>query len=372
MADNYFNRALNAAVESRRMLGKPTLAADYVDARTASGQWTPMANLLGYNSPAQPNSVGNAGPCPTGMKRDAYGNCKPDYMPQVSSARETCINQHPKNKWVVNPVTGQGYCDTSGQVEPTPSGRDIETGAGLGKPLGYLDSSTLQVEADKTPLPWMKTGAYADALAQMLNSPAFGGQTLEELENARIQAMRQGSAENFGYAADEMTRRLAQQAQAKGMYTSSAHGQNLQQGLGDLLRQKTAQEAQYEADIRGERPGLLLQQRQQQAEIANIWGTMDLNAQAQNLDGALQGRLLEYDRQLKNSNLTLSAFNGNMNLLGMFLDYELNSARTDNDSRLVMAQIDKLYNDMSLEQRSTFQNLIQMMISGFAGGFGNK
>jgi DNA helicase IV len=235
-----------------------------------------------------------------------------------------------------------------------------------------IDKKDIIVPENKDKIPYATMGAYGQAFSDMLSGPTFGNQTLEELENARVAAL-QGDLENqYGFQADEMTKRLNRQAAAQGMFGSSSRTGNIEQGLSELGRQQMVEFNKGAADIRGERPELLLQEKQQRAQIADMWGRMDQQMQATNLDAMLNNKLMEYERQAKNGELTLSAFEGNINKLSLFLKYMVSKADTDNDTAILGAQIDKIYAEMNEAQRAAFRDWVELNMRSLGlGGFGN-
>lgn len=311
----------------------------WVDKRREEGKKTPVADFWGYEGPTATKT------------------------PQ-QICEERAANGEPV-AWVVNTALGHGQCvPTEGVKTSLPTVTSISAFVSVPTNIKREDFA---IKPDTTPIPYTQMGAYGQAFQDMLNTPAFGGQTLEELENARIAALQGDLQNQYGYQADEMTRRLNQEAASKGMFTSGARVGAIGQGLSELGRQQQVELAKGSADIRGERPELLLQEREQRANIANMWGQMDLDSQKANLDAMLNNKLMEYDMQFKNGQLTIDAFNGNVNQLALFLDYMVSSANTANDTALISAKIDEMYAGMTEEQKANFRD----WITTWSGAYGN-
>lgn len=298
---------------------------------------------------------------PTG---NGSGNYDPGNYDKTMTPQQAC-EQREGYHWEPT-LAGGGACvpNNPSVPEPTPTNPSDTLPVPVPTPINAKDIVTPQ---DNTPLPWTKLGAYSDAFQQMLNGPAFGNQTLEELEQARINALQGDLANQFGYSADELQRRLNAEAEASGMFTSGARVGAIGRGLSELGRQQGVEFAKGAADIRGQRPELLLQEREQRANIANMWGSMDLESQKANLDAMLNNKLMEYDRMFKNGQLTLDAFNGNVNQMGLFLDYMVSSAQNNNDLALITAKIDEIYNGLD----DADKNRLLEMITSFMSAGGN-
>jgi hypothetical protein len=329
----------------KRKQGKETPWADYIDERREQGVDTPWADKW-YKDATIPDTT--------------------------KSAQQICAERVAAGEpvtWQVNSA-GLGQCvPTEGIKVSLPTVTSLPTFVSVPT---HIRQEDLAIKQDPTPVPYTKMGAYGQAFSDMLNSPAFGNQTLEELENARVAAL-QGDLENqYGFQADEMTKRLNRQAAAQGMYGSSSRTGNIEQGLSELGRQQMVEFNKGAADIRGQRPELLLKEREQRSNIANMWGQMDLDSQKANLDAMLNNKLMEYDRQFKTGQLTIDAFNGNVNQLALFLDYMVSSANTANDTALISAKIDEIYANMTEDQKAGFRDWVSMLMGGMnLGGLGN-
>jgi hypothetical protein len=333
--------AISDYINKRREDEKKTPWADWVDTRRESGKGTGYADWLNYDSPE--------------------GTVDPVLSPQ-----QACEGREGYH-W--EPMLGGGTCVPNAPYTPEPGPVD-PTGDLPVAPPDPINPKDITTPQDNTPIPYTQLGAYSDAFQQMLNSPAFGGQTLEELENARIQALQGDLSNQFGYSADELQNRLNAEAEASGMFTSGARVGAIGRGLSELGRQQGVEFAKGAADIRGQRPELLLQEREQRANIANMWGTMDLESQRANLDAMLNNKLMEYDRQFKNGELTIDAFNGNVNQMGLFLDYMVSNAKNNNDLALITANIDQIYNGLDDADKNRFAEWIKAMMSAYGGTIG--
>ena len=361
--------------KKRQEQGKATPMLDVISARQEAGKATPIADKLQttYQTGQNRQTVtGNYSACYTdcinkgGLPAECATQCYKS-EPQTGTAEgglgpggvltteaEDCIYNR-GGQWVWNPQANRFRCAMPEQEKAPRDPRDIE---GAPTPPPPITPEQVAIPQDKTPIPYMQMGPYAGVLADMLNQPAFSGQDLDELLGSQIEARRGDIEAAYQPLQEELQERLARDAQGAGMFHSGAAQGFREREMAKLGQQRMADVERATADIRAQKPELLLAERKQSAEIANMWGQMDQNMQAQNLDGFLNGRLMEYNRMAELGALNIDAFNGNANMMGMYMTYAVNSARTNGELNMLRAQMDEIYAGLTETQKNQFLSFI--------------
>ena len=306
--------------------------------------------------------TGPAGPA--GNCADAFIWCGEESATDFSNEKAACEAR-------VDPISGKPWIWVSNAtaLNPTkgtcmpPSGAAIdpatefdEAGNIIGDIPQTVDPESLQVEGN--PIDFasiLNSGDYAGIKA--LTGGIFNGQTLDELEQGRLDAAQADYDRMYGKSADDLTNRINRETQGAGMFHSGVRadaGQGtgmIPKYLGELESEKNTKLGVAQAEIRGERPELELREHEAMLKAWDTWAGYDLQTKESLVKSMLQGNEQEYLRQFNNGTLTLDAFKGNVEYMRLYLDFLLSAARTDMEQEETTAKIAAILNNMTDEER---------------------